>query len=83
MYELIKFCFDGGDSTYVTVTKYGAKWVSDTSSFPISFGKKAFEKAVNCFFLIWDRNIRADRRYPYEIRPCFVYGQFIPLLLGV
>ena len=55
MYELIKFCFDGGDSTYVTVTKYGAKWVSDTSSFPISFGKKAFEKAVNCFFLIWDR----------------------------
>ena len=54
IYELINFCFDGSDN-YVTSIRYGSKWISNPSRYPISFNKKAFKITVrylfdNCFF---------------------------------
>lgn len=50
-YELIDFCFEGGDIIHV---RCGAKWISDTSSYHNSINKKTFKKAIrylleNCF----------------------------------
>ena len=41
MYELTDLCLDGVGSTCVTASIYGAKWVSDPSTYPISFNNKA------------------------------------------
>ena len=46
MYDLVDFCFDGGGINCITVTKYGAKLISDPFTYLISFNRKAFIKAV-------------------------------------
>ena len=55
LYELIDSCFDGCDNTYVTVTRYGPKRISDPPRYPTWFDTRTFKKAVkyflyNCFF---------------------------------
>lgn len=47
--ELIDFCFDGCDKTYVTATRYGPKRISDPSRYPTWFDKRTFKKAVKYF----------------------------------
>lgn len=49
MYELIGFCFTGGDNAYVAVTKYGAKWISDLSTYSITFDKKALKQLLSIY----------------------------------
>lgn len=46
MYELIVFCV-GGCNAYLTVTKYGVKWIWHSSNYPISFLKKPED--IRCF----------------------------------
>lgn len=39
MHLIIDFYFDGGGKNYATVTKYGAKWISNLISYPLFFDK--------------------------------------------
>lgn len=39
MHLIIDFYFDGGGKNYATVTKYGAKWISNLISYPMFFDK--------------------------------------------
>ena len=39
MHLIIDFYFDGGGKNYATVTKYGAKWISNSISYPMFFDK--------------------------------------------
>lgn len=53
--ELIDFCFQGGLSKHVVVTKYGAKWVSNPSKHDITFDKAKIKIGLqylmdNCLF---------------------------------
>ena len=84
MYDLTDFCLDVVGSTCVTATKYGAKWISDPSKYPILFNNKAVDKAIgtwleikvplfkylldNCLKKNWKKNISDYRNY-YRIRP--------------
>ena len=53
--ELIDFCFKGGDKEYISVDRYGAKWVSQEKRGCVMFTKTSLKKSVkylldNCFF---------------------------------
>lgn len=52
MYDLTDFCLDVLGSTCVTATKYGAKWISDPSKYPILFNNKAVDKAIGTWLEI-------------------------------
>ena len=53
--EVINFGFKGGDKFYIGINKYGAKWVNDKSSCPVTFDKASLKLAINflldqCYF---------------------------------
>ena len=63
LHSLIDFCFDGGENKYIGVSKYGAKWVKDTSKYKSYFDKQGIKKAVsylldNCFFTVGTKLLR-------------------------
>ena len=57
--ELTDFCFDGGLYKYISVNKFGAKWISMPCSYFAVFDQFSFKRAIkyvldNCF-LNFDR----------------------------
>ena len=53
--SLIDFCFDGGESKYITVNNYGDCWVKKIKGNVISLNKQQIKDAVaylllNCYF---------------------------------
>ena len=51
----IDFCFDGGESKYITVTSYGAHWVKNIKDNVICLEKQQMKDVVihllcNCYF---------------------------------
>ena len=55
--SLIDFCFDGGESKYITVNNYGARWVKNIKDNIISLNKQQIKDAVayllfNCYFTV-------------------------------
>ena len=55
--SLIDFCFSGGGNQYISVTKYGARWVKDSSRCKLVFSKDKVKEAVaylldQCYFQI-------------------------------
>ena len=60
MSKLVDFCFDGGPSKFIAVTKYEAKWVDDPSKYDLVFNKTSIKKAIeflmnNCHFTIGNK----------------------------
>ena len=55
--SLIGFCFDGGESKFITVNNYGARWVKDIKDNVICLKKQQTKDAVaylllNCYFTV-------------------------------
>ena len=55
--SLIDFCFDGGDSKYIIVNNYGARWVKNIKDNVICPNKHQVKDAVayllfNCYFTV-------------------------------
>ena len=55
--SLIDFCFDGGESKYITVNNYGARWVKKIKDNVICLNKQQMKDAVpyvllNCCFAV-------------------------------
>ena len=55
--SLIDFCFDGGESKYITVNNYGARWVKNIKDNVICLNKQQIKDAVaylllNCYFTV-------------------------------
>ena len=55
--NLIDFCFDGGESKYITVNNYGARWVKNIKDNVICLNKQQIKDAVtyllpNCCFTV-------------------------------
>ena len=55
--SLIDFCFDGGESKYITVNNYGACWIKNIKDYVIGLNKQQIEDAVayllfNCYFTV-------------------------------
>ena len=55
--NLIDFCFDGGESKYITVNNYGARWVKNVKDNVICLNKQQTKNAVaylllNCYFTV-------------------------------
>ena len=55
--SLIDFCFDGGESKYITVNNYGARWIKNMKDTMISLNKQQIKDAVaylllNCYFTV-------------------------------
>ena len=53
--NLIDFCFDGGSSKFVALTRFGASWVDNPSNYETTFNRQGVKDAVeflmsNCFF---------------------------------
>ena len=53
--SLIDFCFYGGESKYITVNNYGARWVKNIKYNVICINKQQIKDAVgylllNCYF---------------------------------
>ena len=56
---LVDFCFKGGTSEYIYVNDYGARWVSNPSTYGFVFGKSDIKLALrylmsNCYFTFGD-----------------------------
>ena len=56
--DLTDLCFNGGNRELLSVTKSGARWVTQESTKGITFTKDSFKEAVkylmnNCFFYPW------------------------------
>ena len=54
---LIHFCFDGGESEYITFNNYGARWVKNIKDNVICLNKQQIKDAVaylllNCYFTV-------------------------------
>ena len=54
--ELTDVCFNWGDRELLSVTKFGARWVTRPSPNGVTFSKESFKEAVrylmeNCFLL--------------------------------
>ena len=55
--SLIDFCFGGGESKYITVNNYGARWVKNIKDKIICLDKQQIKDAVaylflNCYFTV-------------------------------
>ena len=50
VYEFIDVYIDESGNTYVAVTKFGDKWISEQSTYPTSCAKKTCKKAVKYLF---------------------------------
>ena len=50
---LIDFCFDGGESKYITVNNYGARWVKDIKDNVICLNKQQIKDTVAYLVFIW------------------------------
>ena len=55
--NLIDFCFDGGESKYIIVNNYGARWVKNIEDNVICLNKQQTKDAVsylllNCYWLL-------------------------------
>ena len=55
--SLVDFCFDGGESKYITVNNYGACWVKNIKDNVICLNKQQINYAVsyvlfNCYFTV-------------------------------
>ena len=55
--NLIDFCFDGGESKYITVKNSGARWVTNIKDNVICLNKQKIKDAVaylllNCYFTV-------------------------------
>ena len=55
--SLTDFCFDGGESKYITVNSYGALWVKNIKDNVICLNKQQIKDAVayllfNCYFIV-------------------------------
>ena len=55
--SLINFCFDGGESKYITVNNNGARWVKNIKDNVICLNKQRIEYTVsylhfNCYFTV-------------------------------
>ena len=55
--SLIDYCFDGGESKYITVNSYGACWVKNIKDNVICLKKQQIKDAVsyllfNCYFTV-------------------------------
>ena len=55
--SLIDLCFDGGESKYITVNNYGARWVKNIKDNVICLNKQQIKDAVaylllNCYFIV-------------------------------
>ena len=48
----IAFCFDGGESKYITINSYGARWVKNIKDNVICLNKQLTKDAVAYFLLI-------------------------------
>ena len=58
--NLIDFCFDGGSSDFIAITRFGAKWIDNPAQYKHVFNKQAIKDAVkflmfNCFFTIGNK----------------------------
>ena len=63
MNSLIDFCFEGGISQYIAVTRHGARWVDGVDRCKTWFDKKSLKLAVkylleNCYFTIGNNVFR-------------------------
>ena len=50
--SLIDFCFDGGESKYITFNNYGARWVKNIKDNVICLNKQQIKDAVAYLLLI-------------------------------
>ena len=55
--NLIDFCFDAGESKYITVNSYVARWVKNIKNNVICLNKQQIKDAVsyllcNCYFTV-------------------------------
>ena len=58
--NLIDFCFDGGPSDFIAITRFGAQWVDCPTGYKLIFDKQKVKEAVkfvmmNCYFTIGDK----------------------------
>ena len=47
LHKLIYFCFEGSDNTYLSVTKYGAKWFHTCLAILIYLIRKRLKNCSN------------------------------------
>ena len=76
--DLIDLCFNGGNRELLSVTKSGARWVSQPSTKGLTFTKDTFKEAVkylmnNCYFTLGERIFRQKIGIPMG-------GPILPLL---
>ena len=55
--SLIDFCFDGGETKYISVNNYGTHWVRNIKDNIICLNKQQIKDAVayllfNCYFIV-------------------------------
>ena len=84
--NLIDFCFDGGPSDIIAVTKFGAQWVNDTKGFNLLFDKQKVKEAVkflmsNCYFTIGNKIFQQIIGIPMGSDPAPFLCKFISLFL--
>ena len=76
--SLINFCFDGGESKYITVNNNGARWVKHIKDNVICLNNQRIEYAVsylhfNCYFTV-------GLKFFYLIIGIFMWSEPAPFL---
>jgi len=61
--KLVDFCFDGGTHEFIFCNDWGARWVSDPSSYDFVYDKAKMKLAIrylmsNCYFTFGNRTFR-------------------------
>ena len=77
--SLIDFCFDGGESKYITVNNYGARWVKNIKDNVICFNKQQIKDAatyilLNCYFTVDPKNFYQITGIPMGSDPALFFA---------
>ena len=83
---LIDFCFDGGESKYITVNNYGACWVKNIKDNVICLNKQQIKVAVayqlfNCYLTVGPKIFCQIIGIPLGSDPLVFFCQLILILL--
>ena len=72
--KLVDFCFKGGVHQYLSMNKWGAKWVADPDSYSVVYDKTKIKLAIryfmsNCYFVFGNRVFKQDIGIPMGSDP--------------
>ena len=90
--SLIDFCFDGGESKYITVNNYGARWVKNIKDNVICLNKQQIKDVVaylllNCYFTAGPKIFCQIIDIPMESDPAlfleFLFQEYLSIYLYI